>query len=493
MLRMNPLLLTDGYKLGHKHETPDGTTLTYSNLTPRSSRDGFSHAMWFGPQYMMKEYLIDGFNENFFSRQVGEVMDEFDWVVRSYLGHKEFDSSHIRDLHKVGYLPVRIKALPEGSRVPLKVPTMTIKNTREEDFWLTNYLETLMSSLLWMPSTSLATAHQYRRTFDKYAKETGEPGFVDFQGHDFSFRGMSSPESALLSGMAFLTCFKGTDCIPALPGLVRYYGASLDDSIGHSVPATEHALACLYTALRGEYAYFEDLITIKHPTGIVSLVADTYDFWGVLTEFLPRLKPQIMARDGGPESVDKVVIRPDSGNPVLIICGDPDSDIPHVRKGAIEVLWDLFGGTTNEKGFKDLDPHIGLIYGEAITPERQEEIFTRLKAKGFSSTNVVLGLGSMGFQLKTRDNLGWAIKGVFAENMNNPYNLFKDPATDNGGQKKSAKGLVRVNGTNGNYTLQDGCSWEEEEGGALREIFLDGEMTNFQDLETIRSVVRETL
>jgi nicotinamide phosphoribosyltransferase len=554
---INPMLLTDGYKLGHKSETPKGTTKTYSNLTPRGSRMDTDYAMFFGMQYVCKELLIKKFNDGFFNRPKEEVMTECQTVVDSYLG-PGMDISHFGELHDLGYLPIKIKALPEGSKVPLRVPVMTIENTHDDFFWLTNYLETIISSMIWMPCTSLTTAFKYRQTFDKFAKETGNEDFVDFQGHDFSFRGMSSPESAIVSGMAFLTCFKGTDCIPALPALCEYYNADLKDLIGCSVPATEHALACLYTAINDEYSYFEELITKIHPAGIVSLVSDTYDYWGVLTEFLPRLKDQIMARDG------KVVIRPDSGNPVEIICGKDivkiedddlseiimnvlddgelfsfrggtycfnrdhyndavhdhghesvydiyyadfkDNDIEnlidgglvsnvdlpeHEIKGSIEVLWDLFGGTVNEKGYKELDPHVGLIYGEAITPERQVEIFKRLKAKGFASTNVVLGLGSYGFQYKTRDSLGWAIKGVYAENNGNGYALFKDPKTDDG-TKKSAKGLVRVNGTNGNYTLEDGVTWERE-GGALEEVFVDGKLTKECTLEQIRARVKESL
>lgn len=563
---MNPLLLTDGYKLGHKSETPTGTTTTFSNLTPRGSRVGTDYSMWFGLQYAVKEYLIDRFNRDFFDRPRAEVMEEIDATVTSYLG-PGFDTSHFGELHDLGFLPIWIKALPEGSKVPLRTPVMTIHNTVDGFYWLTNYLETLLSSLLWMPSTSLTTAYMYRQTFDEFARKTGDESFVDFQGHDFSFRGMSSPESAIVSGMAFLTCFKGTDCIPALPALVKYYNADFKDSIGHSVPATEHALACLYTAIKDEFSYFEDLITKIHPTGIVSLVSDTYDYWGVLTEFLPRLKDQIMARDG------KVVIRPDSGDPVEIICGldlqtvDYDGDdlvtwmdyvaedlddilrekTPHgehggditdtyvfegrayrvtyspdwnrydkqyyfidnygstvekcefveiflnsEQKGSIQTLWDLFGGTVNEKGYKELDPHIGLIYGEAITPERQREIFERLEAKGFASTNVVLGLGSYGFQYKTRDSLGWAIKGTWAVNNGTDYDLFKDPATDDG-TKKSAKGLVRVDGTNGNYSYTDQVSWEEQEEGALEDVFCDGELIRECSLEDVRATVKETL
>lgn len=498
---MNPLLLTDGYKLGHKSETPTGTTTTFSNLTPRGSRMDTDFAMWFGLQYAVKEYLLTRFNEDFFSKSKDEVMEEVDATITSYLG-PGFDTSHIAALHDLGYLPVRIKALPEGSKVPLRTPVMTIHNTHSDFFWLTNYLETLLSSLLWMPSTSLTTAYLYRKTFNEFAEKTGSHDFVDFQGHDFSFRGFSSPESAIVSGMAFLTCFKGTDCVPALSALVKYYKASYTDSIGHSVPATEHALACLYTAITGEYSYFEDLITKIHPTGIVSLVSDTYDYWGVLTEFLPKLKDQIMARDG------KVVIRPDSGDPVKIITGWTNKELNEEvegtsdkfwdvttqaeQKGSIQVLWDIFGGHINDKGYKELDPHIGLIYGEAITPERQEEILTRLANKGFASTNVVLGLGSYGFQMKTRDSLGWAIKGTWAVNNGNEYDLHKDPKTDDG-TKKSAKGLVRVDGENGYYVFEDQVSWDEQEKGALEDVFCDGELIREHSLEEIRTRVKETL
>jgi nicotinamide phosphoribosyltransferase len=481
-----PAVLTDGYKLGHRVETPQGTTLTYSNLTPRASREGYDYTMWFGLQYGMKEYLIKRFNRDFFEQPKALVMEEMNAVIGSYMG-PDFDVQHFADLHDYGRLPIRIKSLPEGSKVPIRVPTMTVVNTHPDFFWATNYFETLISALTWFPSTSLTTAYQYRQTFDRYAKLTGDETFVDFQGHDFSFRGQTSPESAMMSGMAFLCAFKGTDSVPALPALRNYYNADLKTLVGCSVPATEHALACLYTAIRGEYAYFDELISEIHPSGIVSLVADTYNFWEVLTDFLPRLKDKIMARDG------KVVLRPDSGDPVLIICGDPNSEDETLRKGAIEVLWDLFGGTVNDKGYKELDPHIGLIYGEAITKMRQEEIFTRLRAKGFASTNVVLGLGSMGFQLVTRDTYGWAIKGTYAENNGQGFSLFKDPATDKNGVKKSATGLLRVNGTNGNYTLEQNVDWDRESGGALETVFDESKLVKETSLEEIRSLVASSL
>lgn len=478
---MNPLLYTDCYKLSHFAQTPSGTTLTYSNFTPRSSRIGTDYSMWFGLQYAIKEYLIKRFKRDFFDRPKEEVMEEISQVLTHVVGPMNIE--HFGRLHDLGYLPIKIKALPEGSKVNLRIPAMTIYNTHPDFFWLTNYLETLLSSLLWMPSTTMTTAYIYRKTFDDYAQISGNEDFCDFQGHDFSFRGMSSPESAIVSGMAFLTCFKGTDTIPAVPALVEYYGGDYQQFLAGSVPATEHAIASLYTAMSGEFSYFEDLITKIYPSGIVSLVSDTYDYWGVLTNFLPRLKDKIMARDG------KVVIRPDSSpkTPFEIICGDPEGRTSEEVKGSIQILWETFGGTINSKGFKELDSHIGLIYGEAITPEMQEKILHRLVEMGFASTNVVLGLGSYGFQMKTRDSLGWACKQVYAENNGTGYNLFKSPKTDSG-SKKSATGLLRVNGKNGHYTLEEGVSWDRE-GGCLETVFEDGKLVKEENIYTIRKMV----
>ena len=188
----------------------------------------------------------------------------------------------------------------------------------------------------------------------------------------------------------------------------------------------------------------------------MSIVSDTWDLWEVLTEYLPQLKDEIMARDG------KVVIRPDSGDPVDIICGTrlgndtTGSQSTSTESGVIELLWDTFGGTINEKGYKELDSHIGCIYGDAITHERAREIFERLEAKGFASTNIVFGVGSFTYQFNTRDTFGFAMKATYGEVNGVGREIFKDPITDNG-EKKSAKGLLMVqkNENNGDYEMVD--------------------------------------
>ena len=293
--------------------------------------------------------------------------------------------------------------------------------------------------------------------------------------------------------------------------------------IATSVPASEHSIACAGTAVQGELESYRKWITQDYPTGVVSLVSDTYDYWRVLTEYLPALKDDILARPVNAIGLSKVVIRPDSGNPADIIAGlrvttieealshyssygyEDDFEVvlffegkyytyegkayghmgmpydqeivlleevpEHVVKGSVELLWETFGGTVTEQGYKVLDSHIGLIYGDSITPAVALDVFKRLEAKGFASTNIVFGVGSYTMQYVTRDSLGMAVKATYAEVGGKGYELFKDPITDSG-MKKSAKGLLKVTkDEQGNFILHDQVSWEEEKQGNLK-LFL---------------------
>lgn len=487
-----PILLKDGYKVGHKFQYPDGTTLVYSNFTPRKSRNPEQNEIvFFGLQYFVKEYLIRQFDENFFQRPKAEVIQQYKRRIDNYLGKDCIPYDHVEALHDLGYLPLEIKALPEGSLVPMRVPVLTIRNTKPDFFWLTNMLETLMSTILWKPSTSATTAFEYFQTFINYAHETvgDDLSFVPWQGHDFSFRGMSGIEDAVMSGAGHLLSFTGTDTIPAIDFLENYYNADCEtELIGGSVPATEHSVMCMGTK-DGEIETFERLITEVYPAGIVSIVSDTWDFWQVITEFLPQLKHQILARDG------KVVIRPDSGDPVKIIVGDPAAPVGSPEyKGAIACMWETFGGSVTPQGFKLLDTHIGLIYGDSITPARQLSILEGLKQKGFASYNVVLGIGSYTYEYVTRDTFGFAMKATYGEVDGEGRDIFKDPKTDDG-TKKSAKGLMAVHrdAVTGKYVLQDQCTWEEEAKGELKTVFLDGKLTIDWTLSEIRTRVQQQL
>lgn len=485
-------ILCDFYKISHRSMYPVGTETVYSTWTPRTSRiKGVDNVVNFGTQAFIKEYLMDVFQEHFFSRPKAEVIAEYSRLIKATLGEANPETKHLEELHDLGYLPLSIKALPEGSIVPTRVPTMTIQNTDPRFFWLTNFIESLASCELWQPSTSATLAVEYKRMMDDYAIKTNPEGawFTIFQGHDFSMRGMSSLRSAILSGMGHLAAgFAGTDTIPAITGAEYYYNANVEkELVGTSVPATEHSIQCAYGDDR---AYLKRMLSEVHPSGIVSIVSDGYDFWDVVTNVVPSLKAEIMARKGGPNG-DKVVIRPDSGDPVLIVCGDPDAEVGSPEyKGAVECLYETFGGTLSSTGFKVLDSHIGLIYGDAITLKRADEIMSRLAGKGFASTNVVFGIGSYTYQYNTRDTFGYALKSTLCVIDGEEKQIFKNPKTDDG-TKKSQKGRVVVLREGNNYVVRDGLGLNDVvKGDQLREIFRDGKLLVDDNFSTVRERIQ---
>jgi nicotinamide phosphoribosyltransferase len=444
----NPMLNTDGYKLDHRRQYVPGTQYVYSNWTARGSRiPEVDKVIFVGLQYAIKKRLMEDFENNFFNRPVDEVCDEYQEMLNSYLGPNQIGTDHIRALHNLGYIPLEFKALPEGTEVPLRVPMFTVENTHPEFFWLTNYFETILSAELWMPSTSATNAARIRRLLNDWATKTGEPlDGVGFQGHDFSMRGMAGLEAAKLSGIGHLVAFTGSETVPVLAEIEKYYPTG--GFIAGTVPATEHSVMCA-GGQDDERGTFERLLNL-YPAGILSVVSDTWDFWNTITNIVPSLKDQIMSRDG------KLVVRPDSGDPADIICGIGSStdDVQLEKrinceynspeyKGAIEILWDNFGGTVNEAGYKVLDSHIGLIYGDSMNFDRINDICARLEAKGFASTNVVFGLGSFGYQYQTRDTFGFAMKATNVTINGVEKAIFKDPKTDNG-TKKSLKGRIAV-------------------------------------------------
>jgi len=481
---MNPLLLTDGYKTGHHQQYPKGTTLVYSNFTPRSNKyapKGCDKVVSFGQQMVIQQ-IHEAFQNEFFSKPKDDVCGEMKRELSMYLG-TDYDVSHFEALHDLGYLPIRVKAIEEGTLVPMKVPVLTIYNTHPDFYWITNYLETIISNLLWKPMTSATIAHAYRKVLTKWQEKTdAEKGwFIDWQGHDFSMRGMDSVDAVISSGLGHLTSFSGTDSLPTLYGARKYYNE--DGFIGGSVNATEHSVMCAGGA-DDEVGTFKRLLE-TYPTGILSIVSDTWDLWKVCTEHVVTLKEEILGRDG------KLVIRPDSGDPVDILCGkfndkgEPVSkyrNIP-IDKGVIELLWDVFGGTINEQGYKVLDSHIGAIYGDSITIDRADKICSRLESKGFASTNVVLGIGSFTYQYNTRDTFGFAMKATYVEANGEGRAIFKDPITDDG-TKKSATGLLMVSDE---LKLIDKVSWDLEPHGALQNIYLDGYFINKTTLTEIRN------
>lgn len=568
-MQINPLHAVDFYKPSHEAQYAKGTELVYSNFTPRSNKlsnlpeDGRDGIVFFGDEYFYKNFLVDIWNREFFHKPKDLVLNRFARRMKNALGKypREEQMSKLEKLYNLGYLPIEIRAVKEGTFVPIGVPALSIKNTiLSEDFsWLTNYLETVLSSCLWKPCTSATTARYYRKLCEDYAAKTCDnTDHIQFQCHDFSFRGMSGLEDPAVSGAAHLTSFSGTDSVLAIDLLEDFYGANSDkELVGASVPATEHSVMCMGTK-EGEIETFRRLINETYPDGIVSIVSDTWDFWKVIGEYLPELKPEIMARDG------KVVIRPDSGDPVDIICGacpvfedletakeklstdysfheldqymnplndngcneitvfvkdensyykftviltqgyyyDSYSAIQEYEKvepsleaiGAIEALWNIFGGIINSKGYKVLDPHIGLIYGDSITPERAKRILERLEVKGFASSNIVFGVGSFTYTYVTRDTWGFAVKATAGIVNGEVRQIFKDPATDTGKTKKSLKGFfgVYLDKDSGQLYVVDNLD-EEPYDDCLEVRFRNGVVYGSSTLQEIRNRVSNGL
>jgi len=344
-------LLGDFYKQSHRVQYPKGTELVYSTWESRTCLpplEELDSAVAFGYQAFCKEYLLDYFNENFFARPKDDVVAEYSRFIKYTLGDQNPETQHIERLHDLGYLPLLIKAVKEGTEVPSRVPMLTVENTVPEFFWLTNFVETILSCQTWVASTTATTARAFRKMMNEYCEKTGGvKEFVQFQGHDFSMRGMASLEAALLSGAGHLLSFTGTDTAPCVLFLERYYNANIEkELVGTAIPATEHSVMQIQG--QNEYEVYKYLMTEVYPNGFLSIVSDTWDLWNVLDNVIPKLKDTIMARDG------RVVIRPDSGNPADILCGTPDGETEDERKGVVEILWDTFGGYITDKGYKHL-------------------------------------------------------------------------------------------------------------------------------------------
>jgi nicotinamide phosphoribosyltransferase len=290
---------------------------------------------------------------------------------------------------------------------------------------------------------------------------------------------MEGTEGAVLSGAGHLLSFTGTDTVPAIDFLEQYYGADSDkELIGGSVPATEHSVMCMGTQ-ESELETYRRLITEVYPAGIVSIVSDTWDYWKVWTEIIPALKEDILNREG------TLTIRPDSGDPVKIICGDPLAPVGSPEhKGSFELAWEIFGGTVTEQGYKQLDSHINLIYGDSITYERCKAIVEALMNKGFVPS-MIFGIGSFTYQYNTRDTFGFAMKATYGEVNGEPREIFKDPKTDSG-TKKSAKGLLAVFVENGEFVLKQQATWTDVKGCAFKRVFSNGKILNEPTLSEIR-------
>ena len=498
---MNPLHATDAYKLnGHVFQYPKGLTELYANLTPRSvttrmmSPEYDQRVVVFGIQTALKK-LSNLWRTGFFEMPWPGLSTDYRYRVAGIMGGDpvKVNDNHIRDLHQLGYLPLRIKALPEGCAVPIGTPIMTVRNTHESFAWLVTYIETMLLAEIWKSCTGATIAREFHRTLSRFATETGSPHeFVAYQAHDFSCRGMSNLEDAASVGAAHLLYFKGTDTVPACDHLREYYDTNLDfhKEVGVSVPASEHSVMQAW-GKDNEKACVENLISKLYPTGIVSVVADTWDFFHFLDSYVRDLKQVILDRhNNGPEGApNKVVIRPDSGDILDVLLGhrrkNPAMRSSHAEHiGALELLWSIFGGTKNRKGYRVLHPSVGLIWGDSITPRSAEHALREMRRAGWASENLVLGVGSSSYNRLHRDDFGFAYKTTSAVIDGERVELLKKPK--HAKYKESHCGLLRVSQGPTGYEFTDRVSETAEDTGELKEVFLDGELRGVCNIHAVR-------
>lgn len=508
MIDINTLLLKDFYKVAHEVQIPQSMTKSVSYYTPRKSRVGiWPKVVNFGLQAFIKTWLIEEFNKNFFNRPEHEVLNEYKRVIDNCFGAGLYNESKIIALHELGYLPIEIWSLPEGVKVPMHIPIFCITNTVDGFAWLPQALESLISAEVWYPMITATVGSTYRDIVNRWYDLTVNDEIPRCKAlGNFDFRGDMGVDASLKAAGGWLLSFANTATVPAIPWMEKMYNCDCEkELVGLGAVSTEHFVMCSNSALdtmnipNYEYAnidphrervFLKRLLTEIYPNTSFSCVCDSYDYWNVVEKILPTLKREILNHNG------TFLVRGDSG------------DCVEVTTQTVFKLWNYFPGKINKKGYKVLDEHIKVIYGDSITVERADEIYKILEQNGFAANNVALGVGSFSMHcieeggiLKpfTRDTFSSAIKATYAE-FTNPRSgsiiklpIYKDPKTDadtGDGFKKSQKGccVVSVN-EDGEYYYIDGFSWNNAISNpkqALRPIFKDGVLLRDESLSTIR-------
>ncbi len=477
---IHPMLLCDFYKTVHSDMINPKMTKSMSYYTPRMSRvNRWDKVVMFGVQMFCKTWLIDYFNENFFALDEEEVVSEYTRVLDATLGKGIYGTEKIRKLHRLGYLPIEIIALPEGTMVPVHVPMFGITNTHDDFAWLPQALESLISAEMWYPQITATVGKTYRDIVNKYYEQTVEDSVPRAKALGaFDFRGDMCVDAALKAGAGWCLSFLLTATVPAIPYLERMFNCDCTkEPVAYGSVSTEHFVMCSNYAVDGdEITFLRKMLTELYPNTSFSCVLDSYDYWNVIDNILPQLHDEILAHNGC------MLMRGDSGDCVEVVTK------------TVFKLWEQFGGTINSKGYKVLDPHVKAIYGDSITVQRCEEIFEILKNNGFACSNVALGVGSFSMHcieednmLKpfTRDTFSSCIKACYAEVDGKCYPVFKNPKE--GGFKKSQKGLCFVYEEDGVLKYKDEYTREDiPDGNLLVPVFRDGKMLIDYTLDEIR-------
>lgn len=473
MKRENLLLLADAYKYSHHKLYMPGTTTIYSYLESRGGR--FPETVFYGLQYYLKAYL-EG------PAFTPEDIDEAEALMNGVFGRPDVFKRELFDYiwkQHGGHLPLRIKAVPEGTVVPTHQVLMTIENTDPRCYWLTNFLETLLMQV-WYPSTVATLSYHIRKTVEEYFRLTADAsahGAIDFVLNDFGFRGVSSVESAGLGGSAHLLSFMGSDTVYASRFAQRYYNAQR--VYGMSVPATEHSIMTLMGA-GGEEQVFAHVLA-AYPEGILSCVSDSYNIFQAVEKLWGgKFRDAILQRNG------TLVIRPDSGDPVRTLLK------------VFELLMDKFGYTVNGKGYKVLPPQVRVIQGDGIDDESIPAIYRALQQAGISAENLVLGMGGALLQKVNRDTQKFALKCSYAEVEGRAVDVAKAPVEmDEEGNlvpsfKTSKSGRLKLVQRHGLIATLRANDYPQAP-DLLQTVFENGQITQTSSFEDIRERVAESL
>lgn len=455
------ILNTDSYKFSHALQYPEGTEQVFEYLESRGG--DYPYTVFFGLQAFIKEYLAKPITFD-------DIMDAKDLVEAHGEPFNYKGWMHILTEHG-GHLPLEIRAVPEGSVIPVKNALMTVVNTDPACFWLPSHVETPILRGTWYTSTVATVSHTCRRIINKYLVDTGDPGGLPFKLHDFGARGVSSRESAALGGMAHLaTGAMGTDTVSALLAARKYYKANM---AGFSIPAAEHSTMTIL-GREGELKQMERMVRLfAGPGKIYACVSDGYDIFNAVTNIWGGDLRDLVLNSGG-----TLVVRPDSGDPVTVCLR------------VVKLLDEKFGSTKNDKGFKVLNPAVRVIQGDGVNEHSIEAILMTLAGHGYSADNIAFGMGGALLQHMDRDTQKWAMKCSAAKINGKWVDVFKDPVTDQGKQsKKGQLALIKETDFGSDKQTYSTVATDSVPGGAnlLRPVFRDGELLIDEDLETIRT------
>lgn len=474
------MLMADTYKNTNPDAMPEGLIKLTSYITPRKSMfKNIDKVVFFGLQGFIQEFLIDLVNETFFKRDKEEVLAEYKLYLDAQIGEQSYDLSRIAALHDLGYLPIKMKALPEGSLVNMGVPCIELTNTHPDFAWVVQWIECIAQSELFGTCNWATMAHEYRKLANDFYEKTTDGANPAMAMADFGFRGLGV-DNGIRASSSWLLSFDKTSTIPAMQYIDKMYNAECaKNHIGMGAVSLEHATVCSNLAIcETEENLLRRLLTTVYKDTSFSYVSDSFDYWSLVNDTLPKLKKEIMEHNG------KFLVRPDSG------------DIVEISVKTVQKLYEIFGGSVNSKGYKELNPKVGIIYGDGCQYSKIEEIWTKLEKLSFAADTILFGVGAFSFTAMctpedgmvclTRDTFGFAMKSTDCVINGKEYTIQKNPKTDQNHLKKSHKGLCCVTKDGDDYVCHDGYTSETlPADNLLRTVYRDGQFvrtTNFADI-----------